>query len=51
MSIAEEGDVQQQVTGELRDMRSRMSALAQGMQEAFAGLPAASPSTDPPAPA
>jgi hypothetical protein len=37
------------VTGELRDMRSRMSALAQGMQEAFAGLPATTASTDPPA--
>jgi chromosome segregation ATPase len=49
MSIAEEGEVQQQVTGELRDMRSRMSALAQGMQEAFAGLPATTASTDPPA--
>jgi hypothetical protein len=51
MSIAEEGEVQQQVTGELRDMRSRMSALAQGMQDAFAGLPATSPPADPPAPA
>jgi chromosome segregation ATPase len=40
MSIAEEGEVQQQVTGELRDLRTRMSSLAQGMQEAFAGLPA-----------
>jgi len=51
MSIAEEGEVQQQVTGELRDMRTRMGALAQGMQEAFAGLPAANAQADPPAPA
>jgi hypothetical protein len=47
MSIAEEGEVQQQVTGELRDLRGRMGALAQGMQEAFAGLPAATPSQPP----
>jgi hypothetical protein len=52
MSIAEEGDVQQQVTGELRDLRGRMGALAQGMQEAFAGLPATTSASggDPPAP-
>jgi hypothetical protein len=43
MSIAEEGQVQQQVTGELKDLRGRMSSLAQGMQEAFAGLPASPP--------
>lgn len=48
MSIAEEGEVQQQVTGELRDLRGRMSSLAQGMQEAFAGLPA--PASAEPAP-
>ena len=47
MSIAEEGEVQQQVTGELRDLRTRMGALAQGMQEAFAGLPAGG-TTEPP---
>jgi hypothetical protein len=47
MSIAEEGEVQQQVTGELRDLRTRMSALAQGMQEAFAGLPATDAATPP----